>query len=819
MGTAMHKNILYFVLCLLAVLCGCSKEPDLPVSAAYDTFHATIGADTRAFFADAGAVKWNDDDAVSIYSDQVRPSVFQRNAQEGVFRGATVTGSVFYAYYPSDATYNKDQPTVVKFKRPEAVFDAGRMNLPMVAVSSTNQLTFKQTCGVLHFRIEGDGSYDKVTLQANGGETISGICSVDLSQEEPYLFFSGLMGSASMAASLPASASWSSGVDVYFPLPVVTLEQGFTLSFSGPSVETVSQATSKKVEIQRGKMLLYKVNLNELDGYNPSSDVIAPEKIDLGLPSGLLWGSFDLGATQPAGLSYHYSWGETEPKGLYNWPNYKWCSGSATTLTKYNHLASYGQVDNLHCLSRNDDAATVKLGDKWRIPSAEEWAELLDPANCTWETANQNGAAGVKVTSKVNGNSIFFRWNGIYEGNTLMNQNAAGSWWSDTLNDENPSDAWFMHSGNENVSFGTGRQLGRTVRPVYGDRVKYVQSVTVDPDELTLDAGTSATLEAAVTPADATNPSVTWSTSDATVASVSSTGEVTALKKGSAVITVTTVDGRKTATCSVTVNESYPVAQTVDLGLPSGTLWAAFNLGATAPEEPGLSFAWGETEPKEDYSWATYSFGSPATALTKYVMYGSAVSPVDHKGILDMEDDAAYARWGGDWRIPTRSELAELKEQCDWTLTQKNGVAGYEVASRTNENSIFMPMDGEYADPCYMGCELYTDERIYGLGATPYRYEGCCIRPVCKQRILPTDIQVVSTSVVVYLSEDLYYLNPTVYPAGSSSKTVYYISDNTAVATVTPEGAVTFLSKGMATIRMETVNGLTAFCTFTVKQQ
>ncbi len=103
----------------------------------------------------------------------------------------------------------------------------------------------------------------------------------------------------------------------------------------------------------------------------------------------------------------------------------------------------------------------------------------------------------------------------------------------------------------------------------------------------------------------------------------------------------------------------------VDLGLPSGTFWATCNVGAMNPEDYGDYFAWGETEPKSYYDWSTYKYcnGSSST-ITKYCS-DSEYGTVDNKYTLEAIDDAATVNWGGDWRIPTIEEQAELTGACD----------------------------------------------------------------------------------------------------------------------------------------------------------
>ena len=134
----------------------------------------------------------------------------------------------------------------------------------------------------------------------------------------------------------------------------------------------------------------------------------------------------------------------------------------------------------------------------------------------------------------------------------------------------------------------------------------------------------------------------------------------------------------------------------VDLGLPSGTLWADRNVGADSPEDYGDYFAWGETEPKSTYNWSTYKWcqGSNDT-MTKYCTK-SNYGTVDNKTVLDLEDDAAYVNMGKDWRMPSETQMSELKSKCTWTWTTQNGTNGYKVTG-PNGNSIFLPAAG-YCD-------------------------------------------------------------------------------------------------------------------------
>ncbi|MCF0174668.1 MAG: hypothetical protein HUJ95_04925, partial [Bacteroidales bacterium] len=116
--------------------------------------------------------------------------------------------------------------------------------------------------------------------------------------------------------------------------------------------------------------------------------------------------------------------------------------------------------------------------------------------------------------------------------------------------------------------------------------------------------------------------------------------------------------------------------EAVDLGLPSGTKWASWNVGAKSETDCGSYFAWGETSVKTNYTWNTYKWGkqtesAPDYGMTKYKSKGPST--------LEAVDDPATAAWGSKWRSPSLDEIKELLDNCDWTWTAKNGVNGYTV--------------------------------------------------------------------------------------------------------------------------------------------
>lgn len=188
----------------------------------------------------------------------------------------------------------------------------------------------------------------------------------------------------------------------------------------------------------------------------------------------------------------------------------------------------------------------------------------------------------------------------------------------------------------------------------------------------------------------------------------------------------------------------------VDLGLPSGLLWATCNVGASSPQDYGNYYAWGETTTKSTYSWDTYKWCNGSEySLTKYNTYLSSYGYVDHRTTLEPADDVARWKWGGRWRIPTQDEKNELREKCTWTWTTQNGVNGMKVKG-PNGKSIFLPAAGYYSgssqytgynyywssslcpNPPSAAYRLYFDSGgVYDDSYVLYRYCGTPVRPVC----------------------------------------------------------------------------------------
>ena len=231
--------------------------------------------------------------------------------------------------------------------------------------------------------------------------------------------------------------------------------------------------SNRVIKLYKDGEVIKKYNLSELDsvrfekrssGENPSVDLHnGHEYVDLGLPSGLKWATCNVGATTPEGYGDYFAWGEIQSKDYYDFTTYKWFNTSQYTMTKY------CAVDNKTTLELTDDVARINWGGNWRMPTSDEVSELMDTNNCTWEWTTQNGVNGYKVTSNINGNSIFLPAAGYYTSGNFSKAGSSGYYWSSSLYASNSGYAYYMYFNTSYVDcYSYYRCYGQSVRPVRG---------------------------------------------------------------------------------------------------------------------------------------------------------------------------------------------------------------------------------------------------------------------------------------------------------------------------------------------------------------
>ena len=195
---------------------------------------------------------------------------------------------------------------------------------------------------------------------------------------------------------------------------------------------------------------------------NPNNDDSDEEFVDMGLS--VRWATCNVGANSPEEYGDYFAWGEIGVKQYYDIDNYIWCNGKPGTITKYCTDETAGSPDyNIH-LDASDDAARVILGDRWRMPTLDEFKELIDNSSINW--TKLNGVNGYELTSIINGNSIFIPAAGCMYYSEMSN-GEFGYYWTSTLDltDSNRAMQFGFNNSNYKLS-GSTRYYGQPVRPV-----------------------------------------------------------------------------------------------------------------------------------------------------------------------------------------------------------------------------------------------------------------------------------------------------------------------------------------------------------------
>ena len=555
-------------------------------------------------------------------------------------------------------------------------------------------------------------------------------------------------------------------------------------------------------DIQSGLTTTIAVTVTEI--FNPD---VPAEPIDLGLPSGTKWASYNIGATKPEEYGGYYAWGETEVRDQYYFTTYSLCDGTVSSCHDIGENISGTEYDVAH----------VKWGGDWCMPTKDDFQELV--YTCEYKETTRNGVKGYQFTGP-NGKYIFLPYTGYYWNTENSNAGSEGCYWSATQT-TSVSKAHEMSFKKNEVLWDCyiNRFAGLSVRPViHSPTLADLTLSTTDPVTVVVDD--KATIEITSGNGSYTAESDNEDVAIARVydnASVIIKGE----SVGTATITVTDTKSGQTATIAVTVTGTiYPdvsPGKAIDLGLPSGTKWASCNVGATKPEEYGGYYAWGETEEKEVYSEDAYNY--------ECINIGSDISGTEY--------DVAHVKWGGKWCVPTSDDILELFDHCTNEWTTLNGVNGRKFTSRINGNSIFLPAAG-YRWEGKLGwvgeCGIYwsstqtSDYKFaYLLGFNLdeahqgglFCYGGQSVRPVIHSPTL-ADLTLSTTDPVTVVVDDKATIEIT---SGNGSYTAESDNEDVAIARVYDNASVIIKgeSVGTATITVtDTKSGQTATVTVTV---
>jgi len=351
------------------------------------------------------------------------------------------------------------------------------------------------------------------------------------------------------------------------------------------------------------------------------------------------------------------------------------------------------------------------------------------------------------------------------------------------------------------------------------------------PSEIEISVNGTSTLTPILIPEDAST-SFIWESEDASIATVAY-GKVIGKKIGTTIVKLRTKNNL-TTTCTIKVvssngkddeeisdNYTYGMIDGhdyVDLGLK--VKWATSNVGASCPESYGDYYAWGEIAMKSSYTWSTYIYLNSSTRKTYSI--GSDIKGTSY--------DAAYIKWGSNWRMPTSDEVSELISKCTFKQKTLNGIDGF-IVTGPNGNSIFLPEAGYMDSKKYKGCRYWTSindtENAISLLISKSkptlqsrpRYWGLPIRAVTTANGISSDeaaLVTLPTSTSIYIGETI-TLPTTVYPSNANT-TFTWSSDDTSIATVSTSGVIEGIKEGNTKIRVQTSSNKSDYCIITVKK-
>lgn len=431
-------NYLTIVVVLCAVFfASCVNDVELPLNAnksemSFTAWQETSG--TRAYVFDGDKCSWDTNDAISVFdcdNDNNKFDIaYERVANYASFKGsANASTKTWYAVYPYNADATISGNVVSGCLVPAVQVDNGKLNCFLTARTNSDKMDFKHVTSMVQFSLEASAEYSdyrntkKVVFKANGGEKIAGTISLTIGENGVATYSLTDEGSSEVTI-VPGDTN--DGLFVFgfakFAILPQTLSQGFTIEIYSPDgkKKIVSEYQMSTALFARGTVVnLTPHNWVEMSAHPSDHSYIKgagkKEFVDLGLPSGRLWATCNLGAEEPWEYGDYYAWAATEPwletyhkngnkisvcanclwnnehnaYDVQNTPYHKLSAGdntsNASSWSKY-----FTGVDTKSVLDVEDDAASFQWGDGWRMPTDVEWLELRNNAYWYYTTNYSN---------------------------------------------------------------------------------------------------------------------------------------------------------------------------------------------------------------------------------------------------------------------------------------------------------------------------------------------------------------------------------------------------------------------------------------------
>ena len=451
----MKKHLILFAAAALTLASSCGREIAEPAVVAPEepdgvevTFHAVADPGTKTQL-DGKHVLWSAQDNISVFYNSKNNKFTSTNTEPSAtvdFSGELAyahsvdgSGSTVYAVSPYNVRHScsGDIVTICIPTYTNAV--AGSFDpkaFPSVAVTTTDELRFYNVCGGIKLRFS-KSDVTSLSIYSNNGEPLSGFVNVGFNSDgTPYIV--SVDGTDEIDVN-PDGYFFRTDCDYY--IPVIPGEFSDGLSFY---VYTADKPYSDGIKEYHGSKTFKRNVFASASGFDKNLSYYTtiswyPQPVDLGLS--VLWGATNLGGEEPEDLGYYYSWGETEPKDVYDEDHYSYPSEFV-------------------------DPVALKLNSKWHTPSYAEVDELIN--NCEWEWTNQGGVDGYLVTSKVpgfTGNSIFLPAAGSMLGSVIYYAGRLSYWTSTRVGTTSP---YVLGESTSHVPgiYTANRYLGKPIRPV-----------------------------------------------------------------------------------------------------------------------------------------------------------------------------------------------------------------------------------------------------------------------------------------------------------------------------------------------------------------
>ena len=461
----------------LMMLVSCNKEKE---SNNEVVFHASIESRTqdRTYLdpdGTQGFVKWMAGDQIRIYNGNFESAVFTlksgANTTDGTFTyaGEFDMEPPYLAVYPSTTGMNDagmvvfEVPAVQNLTEPGTFANGAN---PMLSYTPDDNLQFRNLCGGLGIRLYGENVHvSRIVVKGVDWEYLNGTSNVNYEYNPDLVTSLNEDGTSQVTLTCDVTVPAGDTLDFYAVLMVGALHNGVIVEiYDGETmVGQIPLPEGSDAEVERNKIKSFRpVEIAMPDTH---------EYVDLGLPSGLLWATCNVGADTPEGYGDYFAWGETAPKDDYNWSTYQYANGTDwedPQLTKYCQNSSDGYngfTDTLTILLPEDDAATVNWGGNWRMPTKAEWLELYNNTTVIW---TQQGGVNGRLFTASNGNTLFLPAAGYYYSDGYNDGGGFGHYWSSSLNSGRPTDAWhfFFSSGYNGMNDYFFRFDGMPVRSV-----------------------------------------------------------------------------------------------------------------------------------------------------------------------------------------------------------------------------------------------------------------------------------------------------------------------------------------------------------------